>query len=314
MKGYVKYARYNEELGRYEYNQSVYAQFFAQNIQSYLILEDGTKYYAYPYLKYAKLRDNDSETTLNNIKRIFPDEQLAGIQNELEEKIGIQVDMINFYVLCDFVNEVVREQYFILLKPTVKDIVAEIKEAKELAITNTDGSNVSITNSKMIEVAIKAMKECEYDSKLYEADKIVKLDGFANNIVIQSRFAYYVAATLKEFFPNAKRRKNCCMVSEVEQRLIMRMLSYFKLAPEDVTLTTSRFRQLIGFYKQTKIDNDITNLPLTKLPDEIGYFPIFCVKYEDWDRNNIDWQNPKLQLHPLKNDDIVTFEDCTLNC
>ena len=236
------------------------------------------------------------------MQKLFPDKEFDGIQTELEEKIGIQVDGINLYVLCDFIDKVVREEYFILLKPTVKDIVAEIKEAKELVLTNADGSKVSITNSKMIEAALKAMKECEDDSNTYETYKLVRIDEFANNVLIQSRFAYWVAATLKDFFPNAKRRKNCCMVSEVEQRLILKMLSYFKLAPEGVSLTPSRFRQLINYYDNTKKEESISNFP-----DEIGILPVTFVKYEDWHRKDIDWQNPKLQLHPMEDGETVTF-------
>lgn len=308
MKGYTQYVKYNEELGRCEYDIYIYAQFFAQNIQNYSILEDGSKYYAYPLMRYAELRENNEEYIKNindNLLKLFPDEKFDAIQTELEEKVGIQVDGFNFYVLCDFIDKVVREQYFFLLKPTVKDIVAEIKEAKELVLTNADGSKVSITNSKMIEAALKAMKECEDDSNTYETFKLVKIDEFANNIVIQSRFAYWVAATLKEFFPNAKRRKNCCMVSEVEQRLILRLLSYFKLAPEGVSLTPSRFRQLINYYNNTKKEETFAIFP-----DEIGILPVTFVKYEDWNRKEaIDWQDPKLQLHPMGVDETITIKD-----
>lgn len=308
MKAYTQYVEYNKELGGYEYNIYVYAEFFAQNIQDCSILEDGTKYYAYPFGRYAQLSVSNEEhikSITDSMQKLFPDKEFDGIQTELEEKIGIQVDGINLYVLCDFIDKVVREEYFILLKPTVKDIVAEIKEikeAKELVLTNADGSKVSITNSKMIEAAIKAMKECEDDSKNYETYKLVRIDEFANNVLIQSRFAYWVAATLKEFFPNAKRRKNCCMVSEVEQRLILKMLSYFKLAPEGVSLTPSRFRQLINYYDNTKKEESFSNFP-----DEIGRLPVTFVKYEDWHRKDIDWQNPKLQLHPMADGETVTF-------
>lgn len=307
MKGYTQYIKYNEELGRREYDVYVYAEFFADNIQPYTILEDGRRYYDYPLMRYAELRESNEEHIKDindNLLKLFPDKELDAIQTELEEKVGIQVDGVNFYVLCDFIDKVVREEYFFLLKPTVKDIVAEIKEAKELVLTNDDGSKVSITNSKMIEAALKAMKECEDDSKTYETYKLVKIDEFANNILIQSRFAYWVAATLKEFFPNAKRRKNCCMVSEVEQRLILRLLSYFKLAPEGVTLTLSRFRQLINYYNNTKKEN-----AFSIFPENIGIFPVTFVKYEDWHRKDIDWQDPKLQLHPMGVNETVTIKD-----
>ena len=84
------------------------------------------------------------------------------------------------------------------------------------------------------------------------------------------------------------------MVSEPEQRLILRLLIYFKLAPEGMTLTTSRFRQLISYYKNLNMDEGYSTIP------EIGTVPITFVKYEDWHRKDMDWSKTSLTLHEFK--------------
>ena len=91
------------------------------------------------------------------------------------------------------------------------------------------------------------------------------------------------------------------MVSEPEQRLILRLLTYFKLAPEDVTLTSARFRQLIICYHNLKMDDGYSRFP------EIGIVPVTFVKYEDWHRKSMDWTKTNLILHPFKEGETVTI-------
>ena len=118
---------------------------------------------------------------------------------------------------------------------------------------------------------------------------------------MQSKFAFWIATFLREYFPDAKRRSNCCMVSEPEQRLILRLLTYFKLAPEDVTLTSARFRQLIICYHNLKMDDGYSRFP------EIGIVPVTFVKYEDWHRKSMDWTKTSLVLHPFHEGETITI-------
>ena len=91
------------------------------------------------------------------------------------------------------------------------------------------------------------------------------------------------------------------MVSEPEQRLILRLLTYFKLAPEDITLTPARFRQLIICYHNLKMDDGYSVLP------KIGIVPVTFVKYEDWHRKSMDWTKTSLILHPFKEGETITI-------
>lgn len=293
---YTERISYNKELGRNEYDITVYASYFANHIQPYFESgENGERVYdGLSYYDFAIRWEKEPDRFFKALNKMVNDKVLLELQDELEENVGIKLDYLNFYPLCAFVDAIVRERYFILLKPTIKDILAELKEAKEITITNTDDTKVCITNTELVEKVIEAIKATEDDGKHYETEKMVRIDTIANNIIMQSKFAYWIATFLKEYFPDAKRRKNCCMVSEPEQRLILRLLIYFKLAPEGMTLTTSRFRQLISYYKNLNMDEGYSTIP------EIGTVPITFVKYEDWHRKDMDWSKTSLTLHEFK--------------
>ena len=304
LTAYTDRIRYNKELGRNEYDITVYASYFADHIHPYYETEEtGERVYdGLSYDEFAIRWEKEPDRFIKALNKMLKDNELLGLQDELEEKVGIKLDFLNFYPLCAFVDAIVRERYFILLKPTVKDILAELKEAKEITITNTDGTKVNITNTELVEKVIDSIKAIEDDGKHYETEKMVRIDDIANNVVIQSKFAYWIVTFLKEYFPNAKRRKNCCMVSEPEQRLILRLLIYFKLAPEGMTLTTSRFRQLIGCYHNLKMNDEYSILP------EIGTVPVTFVKYEDWHRKDMDWSKTSLTLHPFNEGETITIK------
>lgn len=86
------------------------------------------------------------------------------------------------------------------------------------------------------------------------------------------------------------------MVSATEQKLILYMLYFFELAP--APLTDSRFRQLIGYYKEHQ-----TRVSYSILP-EVGVVPLEIIKYGDWKDGNIKLDKLK---YPLGVGDTVTF-------
>ena len=303
MIGYGEFIRYNKELGINEYDITVYASFFADHIQLHLEYDDKGSwvYDGLSYDEFAIRWDKDPDRFCKALQKMIADKELTKLQKEIEDKTGIRIDLFNFYPLCAFVDAIVRERYFVLLKPTIKDIVSEIKETKEIVIKNSDGTKVTISNNQLIEAAVNAIRSKASDNKHYETEKMVRIDKIANNVVMQSKFAFWIATFLREYFPNAKRRSNCCMVSESEQRLILRLLTYFKLAPENVMLTSSRFRQLIICYHNLKIDDGYSMFP------KIGIVPVTFVKYEDWHRKSMDWTKTNLILHPFKEGETVTI-------
>lgn len=303
MKAFGDFVKYNKELGINEYDITVYASFFANNIQLHLEYDDKGNwvYDGLSYDEFAVRWDNDPERFGKALQKMIADKELSNLQEEIEEKIGIRIDYLNFYPLCAFVDAIVRERYFVLLKPTTKNIVSELKEVQEIVITNSDGTKVTINNNQIIEAAVNAIKTKVNEGKHYETEKMVRIDEFANNVVMQSKFAFWIATFLREYFPDAKRRSNCCMVSESEQRLILRLLTYFKLAPENITLTAARFRQLIICYHQLKMDEGYSVLP------EVGIVPVTFVKYEDWHRKSMDWTKTSLVIHPLVEGETITI-------
>ena len=254
--------------------------------------------------------NQDPEKFNKAVQKMAADKELNELQDEIEITVGIQIDLFNLYPLCAFVDAIVRECYFVFLKPTIKDTIAELKEAKEISILNTDYSKLTITNTKLLKTVTEAIKQTVDDNHHYETERLVRIDELTNNVVMQSKFAFWVATFLKQYFPDAKRRKNCCIVSEPEQRLILKMLSYFKLATSGVKLTTSRFRQMIAYYKTLELDYNVCSLP------EIGTVHVTFVKYADWNKKDIDWTRPSLILHPLEKGDIICFTELKkgINC
>lgn len=114
------------------------------------------------------------------------------------------------------------------------------------------------------------------ESNNYECKKIVRIDEIANNEVLQSVFVVKMAQFLQRYFPNAKRRANCCMVSKLEQTLILKLLSFYGLAPKGVTLSTSRFRQLVATYNKS-----VHNEEIQVFGDSVAFHASF-VSYSQW--------------------------------
>lgn len=304
MKTYGDFIYFNEETGRDEFDPYVYSVFFADKIQERLLIPEedggGTVTLGLSLETFAKKWESDPESFYKRFYgEIVADEELSKLQEEIEENVGIKIEFINFYTLCSFVDALIREQYFILLKPTAKDIISEVKEAKEVTITNADGTKVSVTSKKLVDEMVKAISAV--DNKVYEIEKIVRIDEITNNVVMQSKFVSLIAIFLQKYFPDARRRKNCCRVSEPEQRLILRMLMHFSLSPEGVTLTASRFRQLISYFDT--LNKNEARIPL------MGTLKLTPVKYEDWSRNAKDWTKTSFILHPLEKGDIISLEN-----
>lgn len=303
MKTYGDFIYFNEETGRDEFDPYVYSVFFANKIQERIYLSGDSGETVTLGLSLEAFADKLESDLGSFYKRFYgeivADKELSKLQEEIEENVGIKIEFINFYTLCSFVDALIREQYFILLKPTAKDIISEVKEAKEITITDADGTKVSVTSKKLVDEMVKAISAV--DNKVYEIEKIVRIDEITNNVVMQSKFVSLIAIFLQKYFPDARRRKNCCRVSEPEQRLILRMLMHFKLSPEGVTLTTSRFRQLTSCFET--LEKNEADIPLA------GNHKITPVKYEDWSRNAKDWTKTSFILHPLEKGDIISLEN-----
>ena len=282
-----------------------YCKYFAENIHYYSEMDGGEKVYdGLSYDTYAYRHDKEAMERMEKgeipegFLKLINDKELRAIQKDIIEKTKIKLDPLNFFELCAFVNAIVRERYFILLKPTIKDTLEELKDVTKITFTSKNGKSTETTNSTLIDYLLKSAKDSPKEES-YETFKMVKGDALIDNIYLQSRFVFYLARFLQEYFPDAVRRANCCMVSLPEQRFILRMLSYFGLAPDGITLTDSRFRQLISFYKTNPLSDTFGKFP------EIGYIPIDFVKYQDWRKK--DWY--KHPITPMEVGETVHIKD-----
>lgn len=268
-----------------------YISFFMENLQLKIDLEDG-----------STILENELASTsfLNNLlenwcksddcKRWSKDEKLEKIHKELKEK-GMRLCPVNFFTLCQYILNLIKFQFFMLLEPTTADII-ELKDVKSITFENSDNTKTTITNINTIKSIIGGLKADSCTS--YEAYKLVRIEKMVNKVLLQASFAYNVSLFLKSYFKDYPRRKNCCMVSPLEQKLILYMLYFFGLAPD--VLTDSRFRQLISYYKDHRSRVTISNLP------KIGCVPIEFVKYKDW-KNGIDLNN----ISPLEKGETVSL-------
>lgn len=229
----------------------------------------------------------------SDFEKWVKDDELDQLHKEIKAN-GMKLCPLNFFTLCQYILTIIKEQYFVLLKPTISDTLSELSDIKSITFTNAEGKSISTNNSDLVKMVMESIK-AENNNK-YEADRIVSVDKITDKILIQSSFAYYIALFLKEYFKDYSRRSNCCMVSATEQKLILYMLYFFGLAP--APLTDSRFRQLIGYYNEHQ-----TRVSYSILP-EIGVVPLEFIKYRDWRDGNIKLDKLK---YPIDKGDSITF-------
>lgn len=231
--------------------------------------------------------------------RWVTDDTLDKLHKEIKAN-GMKLCPLNFYTLCQYILAIIKDQYFLLLKPTIADTLEELSDVKSITFINGDGTEVKADNAELIQMVMDNLKAV--DNPTYVADKIIRVDklgGLIDKALLQSSFIYYVALFLKEYFKDYPRRANCCMVSALEQQLILYMLYFFGLAP--APLTDSRFRQLIKYYKEHRSRVSLSNMPI------LGNISLELIKYKDWkDGIRLD----KLK-DPITEGETITFSKNT---
>ena len=264
MKGYSGYV---DEDGNYDL--SLYCEWFEEHLHNYTLLEDGSKMYEGISLQQFVVRHNNS--------------------------------VIDF---AEDIKELIADQE--LLKQPTKDAIKALGDIEEITFTNKKGKSVTTNCKKLIQAIMSAAVEpLESEGRIMETEFFGRYDKLSNvveNNVLQSKFAYYVASFLKNGFPDANRshRGKQGFISPIEQRLILRLMTYFGLAPKGYTLSTNRFRKLMESYNKLNFPIQYAQMP------EIGIVPITYIKYDDW-RNKIEWFDPNLELRPIEKGDSIFF-------
>ena len=307
MKGYSNFV---DEDGNY--NISLYCEWFEDHLHNHHVLKDGSKLYEGISLEQFASRHNNSVMDFaDSIVELIEDKELTEIEEEIKNKLKIQLDMTNFFMLCVFINEFIREHYLILLKKSTKDSIEELGEITEITFTNKEGETVTTNCTKLIQAIMSASTEpLKTEGNVMETEIVGRYDKLSNIVeanVLQSKFAYYVASFLKNAFPNANRshRGKQGFISPIEQKLILRLMSYFGLAPKEYTLTTDRFRKLMESYNKLSFPIQYADMPV------FGIVPITYIKYEDW-KNKINWFDPNLKLRPIEKGDCIYFNPKSL--
>lgn len=265
-----------------QYNQLAYCKYFAENIQEYDESPNGKK--IYEGISFAEFgatfgsNINDEVELLRFIvNMIISDRELEELQEKIIKNVIDNFCLFNFLALSTFVNVIIRARYYFLLEPTAEELAKEIKgNFKAVTFTKNDGKKVTYDSDEFITMLNNAIGNYKGESNNYECKKVVRIDDIANNEVLQSVFVVKMAQFLQRYFPYAKRRANCCMVSKLEQTLILKLLSFYGLAPKGVTLSDSRFRQLVATYNKSVHNDD-----LQQITDDIIIHASF-VSYSQW--------------------------------
>lgn len=278
--------RYNSEFLKEDgsLNYSIYAEYFADNIQYAEKYKDEIVFEGLSYDEFLISWNKDIVTNISKIekflginKRNRSEEKRLKELNEFQEKlshIGINIDFANLFFLCYFIMRVIKTGYLALLKPTPKETLEMIKDITKVTFNNADGDIVGTSYRDILNPIKEALCQItDVDDSTYEVEKLVKIDEISNEEIFQAKFVYYLSRFLKEYFPEATRRRNSYIIT-IEQELVMYMLTYFGMGNLGISL--NRYRQLFMYAKNIKERFNYS------LIEGYGILPITFVKYENW--------------------------------
>lgn len=309
-----------KEDGSLDY--SIYAEFFADNIQRVEII-DNMK--IAEGLSYDDFLEDWNKDIKNNVEKINKFLGLSETHEETKMRVkmltqfqkvlfeyGIDIDYSNLFFLCLFIREIITNGYVALLKPSVKDTLNMIGNIQKICFTNADGTIIETGYNKII----SSIKDClnqitDADPNTYEVEKLVKATEVTNKEFFQVQFVYYISRFLNEYFTKAHRKTNCDLSSE-EQEIILIIMDYLDLTP--VIVSKGRLRQLLQltnpFNKEGK-EEKVKEVFSSSYIQDTGWLPIGFVKYEDWNGkklNLIDKDGTyKLKLSQLEIGDTIVF-------
>lgn len=307
-------------------NYSVYAEFFADNIQRVEIIDNIKIAEGLSYDEFLEGWNKDIKNNVEKINRFLgfsePDKDtqkrimmLTTHQKVLfENEIGI--DYSNLFFLCLFIKEIVTNGYVALLKPSAKDMLSMIGDIGKICITNADGTKIETGYNKFI----SPIKDClnnitDVDSNTYEVERLIKATEVTNKEFFQVQFVYYISRFMNEYFTKAHRKTNCDLSSE-EQEIILIIMDYLDLTP--VKVTKGRLRQLLQYtnpFNKKNKDGKVKEVFGSSYIEGFGWLPIGFVKYEDWKGKRLNLIdngiNYKFKLSQLEIGDTIVFTKAT---
>lgn len=259
-----------------------YAIYFFVNIQYKNISEnsiyvDGIridKYIEY-YIK---------EKKLFNIESFLMDSTCYGLQQEMQEKHNTHINWVALYGLCMYIREIIDRRLAVLLKPSIKDIIDEIRSEenlKEIIFNTKDGRKCKADSIELKKLIIDALKGSSDES--VEFYMIVKKVDVYTKEYGQIEFVRYISRFFHEYFSEVKRRKNSYLTS-TEQKIICYLLYFFEFTPELVQ--ESRFRQL--FNSKYKPVDYLFPLTIPGLIKSKASIYLEFIPYRMWNKGSIN--------------------------
>lgn len=242
---------------------------------------------------FAYRHNNSIKDFLPSLKKVAADEEINRLIECIKEKLSISLDILNLYMVCAYINEVIREQFVVLLKKPTKEALDELGEIEEISFKDKEGKTVTTNYVELLKVCIESAKEfLKLKGDVIETAKMGRYDKIGSPVdksIIQSQFAYYIARFLADAFPEANRdhRGRKSIVSPQEQELVLRLMGYFDLALKYNSISTDNFRRLMSIYNKLRYPFKSYTLLL---------------KHDDWN-GKIDWVAPNLKLKELTSED-----------
>lgn len=245
------------------------------------------------------------------IKTATDDSLLLEFANKVFFEEGKKIDLLYLILLGAYVNELIRDHYLVLLKPSTQQGINDLGKISEITFKNKEGKVVTTYNPELIKEIMAAIDEpLGTKGQILETWKIGKcdkMDDVVTRSVLQCKFAYYLAFFLKEYYPESKKkhRGRKGLVTPSEQLLILRLMTYFGLYNTenfiliDNAYKTDSFRKMIELYQKLSFPSyDASFFHKTLLP-------VTFIKYDDW-KDKIDWFNPHMELSQIgENDEIL---------
>lgn len=291
------------ENGGYTIDIIQYSEYFNKHLLDYITFtnKDGEEVKLYDGISFEEFlqiySNNGGIDELDFWQRIINDKKLSELQTDLVNE-GKRVCMINMCYLCLYILMKAKNRYLVLLKPTVADTLAELKEVKKVTFTNEDGTKVESSLKGLIASMLNNAKGDEKTK--YEVDRVVTWDKVSDNKLMQSMFVYDLSIFLNDYF-KVKRKKDA-LVSTKEQELIRYLMYFFELTP--AVVTDSRYRQLMAYYKDVVMPNqDINCINIDSKP---RYIKFDFIDYQTWKSGKIDWT--KYRPFEIKLGDTIQFQ------
>ena len=253
---------------------------------------------------FAHRHHNSIKEFLAGLKKVASDKEINSLIADIKEQLGIYLDILNLYMLCAYINELIREQYVVLLKEPTLEALDGLGDLEEIVFRDKEGKTVSTSYNELLQVCLESAKKyLRSKGDVIETAKMGRYDKIGSTIdksIIQCQFAYYVAIFLAGAFPKANREHQGkkTVVSPLEQELVLKLMQYFDLGLKGNTTSTDNFRKLLSLYY---------NLRYPIQPD------ILYLNYENW-KKKVNWKDPEQKLKQLTEEekDRIYYNPSTL--